>query len=108
MPRAKKSPVHKYFKFNISSKKSICQIEECGTELSGNYAKNLERHIESIHYSLYCNIFSKQLNKRTHEDQNTTTSLQSMKCIDDQTLTKVKVQRNAYYSIIYKNILIVL
>lgn len=91
MPRAKKSSVHKYFKFNISSKKSICQIEEYGTELSGNHAKNLERHIESIHYPLYCNTFSKQLNKRTNEDQNTTSALKSMKCIDDQTLTKVKV-----------------
>jgi len=92
MPRAKKLPVHKYFKFNISSKKSICQIEECGTELSGNHAKNPERHIECIYYPLYCNIFSKQLNKRTNEDQNTTAlkSLKSMKCINDKHLLRSK------------------
>jgi len=55
MARKKTSPVHKYFKFNISTEKSECQIDYCGHALVGQHAKNLERHIESLHYEIFEN-----------------------------------------------------
>lgn len=63
MARKRTSPVHKYFKFNISTGKSVCQIESCGHELAGEHAKNLERHIESLHYE----IFEKNLSVKSRE-----------------------------------------
>lgn len=58
MGRKRTSPVHKYFKFNILSGKSVCQIDSCGHELVGEHAKNLERHIESLHYDIFAKYLS--------------------------------------------------
>jgi len=58
MGRKRTSPVHKYFKFNILSGKSVCQIDSCGDELVGEHAKNLERHIESLHYDIFAKYLS--------------------------------------------------
>lgn len=61
MGRKRTSPVHKYFKFNVSTGKSECQIESCGHELVGEHTKNLERHVESLNYE----IFEKNLSAKS-------------------------------------------
>lgn len=80
MGRKRTSPVHKYFKFNISTGKSECQIESCGQELVGEHAKNLERHIESLHYD----IFAKYLSVES-------TEIEKKKKYYEQTTIKVRI-----------------
>lgn len=80
MGRKRTSPVHKYFKFNISTGKSECQIESCGHALVGQHAKNLERHIESLHYE----IFEKNLSVKSRE-------IEKKNKFNEQTTIKVRV-----------------
>lgn len=55
-------------------------------------------------YIILCTVmFFKHSNKITNNgDQNSTSVLKSMKLIDDQIVTQLKFQRNAYYiSLVY-------
>jgi len=88
MPRKKSSPSHKYFKFNLNTNKSICQIDNCFVELSGNHAKNLERHIESMHFNVYKNINSLKI--KSHTDQSLDTRI-IKRTIEEDDQTKVKM-----------------
>lgn len=63
MGRRKSSPVHQFFKFNVNTGKSVCQIAPCTQEINGEHAKNLERHVQSIHYD----VFDKHLSKAARE-----------------------------------------
>lgn len=53
MGRKKESFVHNFFKADPITGKQICQIGSCGVQLATDHAKNLERHLESIHHDTY-------------------------------------------------------
>ena len=53
MPRTQLSNIRKFFIYKISTDSSVCQINDCGTALRGNYASNLQRHVKRFHQECF-------------------------------------------------------
>lgn len=75
MGRHQENPFRHYFSYDKSSNKSVCNIEGCGAEVTGNHGGNLQRHIQRKHPAEYADSTSNKRPASTADGQTTLDSV---------------------------------